>query len=153
MAKSTRITELDFDQIKNNLKTYLKGQTEFKDYDFEGAGLNMLLDVLAYNTHYQSFYANMVSNEMFLDSAVLRDSVVSLAKHLGYTPRSTRAATATVNVKTSGVATNPGTLEEGAVFTSTKDNVTYYFTSTNNVKYTDAGDGNFIARGVIIKEG
>ena len=117
MAKSTRITELDFDQIKNNLKTYLKGQTEFKDYDFEGAGLNMLLDVLAYNTHYQSFYANMVSNEMFLDSAVLRDSVVSLAKHLGYTPRSTRAATATVNVKTSGVSTNPGTLEERAVFT------------------------------------
>ena len=153
MAKSTRITELDFDQIKNNLKTYLQGQSEFKDYDFEGAGLNMLLDVLAYNTHYQSFYANMVSNEMFLDSAVLRDSVVSLAKHLGYTPRSTRAATATVDVKTSGVATNPGTLEEGAVFTSTKDNITYYFTSTNNVKYIDAGDGNFVAKGVIIKEG
>jgi len=155
---NTRITELDFDQIKNNFKDYLASQTQFKDYNFEGSGLNILLDVLAYNTHYQSFYANMVSNEMFLDSAVLRDSVVSIAKHLGYTTRSTRAATATVNVSTvDGTvevpATDPGTLEKGSVFETKKDNITYYFTSVDNVKYAADGLGNWVARDVEIKEG
>ena len=83
MAK-LQVTELDFDDIKENLKTYLKAQTTFKDYDFEGSGLNILLDTLAYNTHYLAFNANMVANEMFLDSAALRSSVVSHAKMLGY---------------------------------------------------------------------
>ena len=83
MAK-LQVTELDFDDIKENLKTYLKAQTKFKDYDFEGSGMNVLLDTLAYNTHYLAFNANMVANEMFLDSASLRSSVVSHAKQLGY---------------------------------------------------------------------
>ena len=67
-----RVTELDFDEIKDNLKTFLKGQTQFRDYDFEGSGMNILLDVLAYNTHYLGFNANMLANEMFLDSSSLR---------------------------------------------------------------------------------
>ena len=82
--KRLSVTELDFDDIKTNLKTFLKAQTEFKDYDFEGSGMSVLLDTLAYNTHYLGFNANMVANEMFLDSASLRSSIVSHAKMLGY---------------------------------------------------------------------
>ena len=78
--KRLRVTEFDFDDVKDNLKTYLKAQTEFKDYDFEGSGMNILLDTLAYNTHYLGFNANMVANEMFLDSSSLRSSAVSHAK-------------------------------------------------------------------------
>jgi len=87
-----RIAELDFDTIKTNLKTFLQSQSEFSDYDFEGSGLSILLDVLAYNTHYNAYLANMVMNEMFLDSAVKRASAVSIAKHLGYTPTSVTGA-------------------------------------------------------------
>ena len=96
--KRIRITEFDFDDVKDNLKTFLKGQTEFKDYDFEGSGMNILLDTLAYNTHYLGFNANMLANEMFLDSSSLRSSVVSHAKTLGYEVTSARAPIATINV-------------------------------------------------------
>lgn len=95
---NTPIQSLEFDEIKNNLKEYLRGQTVFKDYDFEGSALSVILDLLAYNTHYQAFYANMVANESFLDSAVMRESIVSLAKHLNYTPRSVKASQVTVDV-------------------------------------------------------
>jgi len=84
MATKLDISELDFDAVKANLKTYLSSQTEFSDYDFEGSGMSVLLDVLAYNTHYLGFNANMLANEMFLDSSQLRSSVVSHAKTLGY---------------------------------------------------------------------
>jgi len=93
-----RIDGLDFDAIKTNLKDYLRTQNQFKDFDFEASGMNVLLDVLAYNTHYQAFYANMVANEAFLDSAVLRQSAVSIAKHLGYTPRSTKSSKIEVDI-------------------------------------------------------
>lgn len=96
---NTPVDRLDFDQIKASLKDYLRGQDTFKDYDFEGSTMNILLDLLAYNTHYQAFYANMVANEAFLDSARKRNSVVSLAKHLNYTPRSKKASRIAVNVK------------------------------------------------------
>ena len=96
--RNLNITELDFTELRDNLKNYLRGQAYFKDYDFEGSGLSTLLDILAYNTHYQAFYANMVANEMFLDSAVKRNSIVSLAKHLGYTPTSFTAPKATIQV-------------------------------------------------------
>ena len=96
--KRLTVTEFDFDDVKSNLKVFLKGQTEFKDYDFEGSGMSALLDVLAYNTHYLGFNANMLANEMFLDSASLRSSVVSHAKTLGYVPNSARASVATVDV-------------------------------------------------------
>ena len=80
--KRLNVTQFDFDDVKDNLKTFLKSQNEFTDYDFEGSGMNALLDVLAYNTHYLGFNANMLANEMFLDSASLRSSVVSHAKML-----------------------------------------------------------------------
>ena len=91
-----RVSELDFDTIKLNLKNYLKSQNEFTDYDFEGSSLNILLDILAYNTHYNAYLANMLANEMFLDSAVKRESAVSIAKHLSYIPRSVKCAEAVV---------------------------------------------------------
>ena len=99
--KRLSVTEFDFDDVKDNLKTFLKNQTEFTDYDFEGSGMSALLDVLAYNTHYLGFNANMLANEMFLDSASLRSSVVSHAKMLGYEVSSPRAPIATINVSLS----------------------------------------------------
>jgi len=105
-----RIAELDFDQIKQNLKEFLKAQDEFTDYDFEGSGLSVLLDILAYNTHYNAYLANMLMNEMFLDSAVKRSSVVSLAKHLGYTPRSVRGSTAVLDISVNNPTGSPVTL-------------------------------------------
>ena len=98
MATKLQVTELDFDDIKTNLKTYMKNQTEFSDYNFEGSGLSVLIDALAYNTHYLGMNANMAVNEAFLDTATLRSSVVSHAKTLGYTPRSARAPVAYLNV-------------------------------------------------------
>jgi hypothetical protein len=100
MAESKiRITELEFQNIKDNLKNFIKSKPEFTDYDFEGAGLNILMDILAYNTHYMSYYTNMIANEMFMDTADLRSSVVSHAKLLGYMPRSRVAPIARVNVQ------------------------------------------------------
>ncbi len=96
--KNLSINSIEFEDIKNNLKNFLKGQTEFKDYDFEGSGMAVLIDLLAYNTYYQGFYNNVVANEMFLDSAVKRASVVSIAKSLGYTPNSKTGPTAVVDV-------------------------------------------------------
>ena len=94
---SLQITDLDFSSIKNNFKTYLKSQDTIKDYNFEGSGLSVLLDILAYNTHYNAYYINMVANEAFLDTALLRDSVISHAKVLGYVPYSRKSPRATLN--------------------------------------------------------
>ncbi len=98
MANRLTVTDLDFDTIKTNLKSFLKQQSQFQDYDFEGSGLSILLDVLAYNTHYNAYYLNMIANEAFLDTALLRESVVSHAKSLGYIPHSRRPAVANVNI-------------------------------------------------------
>ena len=135
------VTEFDFDDVKSNLKTFLKAQTEFTDYDFEGSGMNILLDVLAYNTHYLGFNANMLANEMFLDSASLRSSVVSHAKTLGYEPTSATAPKALVDVtlNTTGVAT--ATLSAGTVFTSTVDEVDYQFVTVADVTKSNTGAG------------
>jgi hypothetical protein len=115
------ITALDFDGIKQNLKTYLQGQTSFKDYDFEGSALNIILDLLAYNTHYQAFYANMVANETFLDSAVKRASVSSIAKHLGYTPRSIKSSRVTVNMNFGSNANLVNLARQGVLFVNRGD--------------------------------
>ena len=127
--KKINITELDFDAIKANLKQFLKGQSEFQDYDFEGSGLSVILDILAYNTHYNAMYDNLAVNELFLDSAVKRNSVVSLAKMLGYTPRSAKCATADVNVQVTTVSTGPSVIVIPALspFTTTIDGKTFTF--------------------------
>jgi len=130
MVDRLRVTELDFDTIKNNLKLFLSQQSEFTDYDFEGAGLSTLLDILAYNTHYNAYYLNMVANEAFLDTALLRDSVVSHAKTLGYTPHSQRASVATINFTVQSSNSDQGTLTipSGYSFLSNQiDNRTYNF--------------------------
>jgi len=124
------ITELDFDQIKGNMKTYLKGQSQFTDYDFEGSGLNILLDTLAYNTHYNAFLANMLANEMFLDTAQKRNSVASHAKALGYTPISIKAPTAYLKVQVNNASTANITMPEGYSFNTSIQGVTYQFVNT-----------------------
>ena len=110
MADRLRVTELDFDTIKTNLRAFLKQQNQFTDYDFEGSGLSVLLDILAYNTHYNAYYLNMVANESFLDSALLRDSVVSHAKTLGYTPYSAKAPVAFIDFLVQSSTNTPSTL-------------------------------------------
>lgn len=124
-----RIAELDFDTIKSNLKDFLKSQDQFTAYDFEGSGFSVLLDVLAYNTHYNAYLANMLVNEMFLDSAVKRSSAVSLAKLIGYTPRSTRSARALVNLEVNNPTGSPAyiTLEKDTLFTVSLDGTTFNF--------------------------
>ena len=121
--------DLDFDGIKSNLKTFFQGQTELSDYNFEGSGLALLLDVLAYNTHYNALYTNLAVNEAFLDSAVKRNSVVSKAFELGYLPKSSTSAKATVNVTVSGVTGSPGllTLSANTPFTTTVNGTQYTF--------------------------
>ena len=110
MVDRLRVTELDFDTIKLNLKTFLNQQSQFTDYDFEGSGLNVLLDILAYNTHYNAYYLNMIANESFLDTALLRESVVSHAKTLGYVPYSIKSSIATINFLVNSSTSTPSTL-------------------------------------------
>jgi hypothetical protein len=127
-------SNLDFDQIKSSLKEYLRANSNFTDYDFEGSNLSNIIDVLAYNTYITSYNANMVSNEVFIDSATLRENVVSLARAIGYVPKSRRAAEAQISffVDTTGLATNPIslTLQKGIVCTSAVafGNESYAFT-------------------------
>ena len=138
MAK-LEISQLDFDNIKNNLKRYLSNQNEFKDYDFEGSGMAVLLDLLAYNTHYLSYNANVLANEMFIDTADLRNSIVSLAKALGYTPNSPRAPIADINVVVNGATGATLTMNAGQQFTTTVDGTSYNFVTigTNTISPVD----------------
>ena len=137
--KRLRVTEFDFDDIKDNLKTFLKAQSEFKDYDFEGSGMNILLDTLAYNTHYLGFNANMLANEMFLDSAALRSSIVSHAKMLGYEVSSPKSPRATINISLATSKTT-ATMPAGTSFTATVDNVSYQFVTIADVTGTNTGN-------------
>ena len=132
-----RIAELDFDTIKTNLKTFLQSQDQFTDYDFEGSSLSVLLDILAYNTHYNAFLANMLINEMFLDSAVKLSSAVSIAKHLGYTPRSVRSSIATLNL----VVTNPTNLPSTLYI----NRYTQFLSTINGVSYTFSTVKDYVA--------
>ena len=127
MSSKLEISQLNFDQIKANLKQYLSNQNTFKDYDFEGSGMAVLLDLLAYNTHYLAYNANIAANEMFIDTADLRPSIVSLAKALGYTPNSARAPIADLNVVVNGATGATLTMNAGTQFTTTVDNVNYNF--------------------------
>ena len=143
MADRLRVTELDFDTIKNNLKNFLNQQSEFTDYDFDGSGLSILIDLLAYNTHYNAYYLNMVANESFLDTALLRDSVVSHAKTLGYVPYSQRAPTAIINFTAQSASNSAGslTIPSGFSFLSNQiDNTSYNFVVLDEVTVTKANN-------------
>ena len=136
--QSLQVNELDFNTLKSNIQSFLKNQSEFSDYNFEGSGLTVLLDILSYFTHYQGIYNNLIANELFLDTAVKRSSVVSHAKSLGYTPRSKTAATATVNANFPALRTN--SLPRGSVFKARAGNRSYNFTNTEPILLQD-GDG------------
>jgi hypothetical protein len=155
MTDRLRVTELDFDQIKTNLKNFLKSQNEFTDYDFDGSGLSVLLDILAYNTHYNAYYLNMIANESFLDTALLRNSVVSHAKKFGYVPRSATAARATINFTVNSLNSTPGslTLPRGYIFLSSLiDNKVYNFVTLEDTTVTKTGT-NFVFNNLKIYEG
>ena len=139
----TQVANLDFEEIKVTLKEYLRGQTDFTDYDFEGSALSNLLDVLAYNTYYTAFNTNMVVNELFIDSATLRDNVVAIAKQLGYRPKSATAPTAYVSFNVN--YTNPTTdteliLKKGTGFIASYDNNIYQYVTLDDVKAQVAND-------------
>lgn len=143
MVDRLRVTELDFDTIKENMKAFLSQQSEFTDYNFEGSGLNILLDLLAYNTHYQAYYLNMVANESFLDTALLRNSVISHAKALGYVPYSRKASRATINF-TASTNTNTAatlTVPRGYTFFSEDvDGISYSFVTLEDKTVTKANN-------------
>jgi hypothetical protein len=153
--KRITVSDLDFDTIKANLKTFLQGQSEFSDYDFEGSGLSVLLDVLAYNTHYNGIYTNLAVNETFLDSANKRASVVSLAKMLGYVPRSSKCATAVVNASITSPTSSPSTvtLPANQAFTTSIDGVTYTFYNRSAVTTARNTAGNYTFSNLLIVEG
>ena len=152
MATKLEISELDFDGIKDNLKNFLSQQDEFRDYDFEGSGMSVLLDVLAYNTHYLGYNANMLANEMFLDSADLRSSVVSKAKQVGYTPTSAAASTAVVNITVNNASGPSLTMVRGTKFSTTVNGTSYSFVTNADISITPAS-GVYVFNNVTIYEG
>ena len=157
MATNLNVTELDFDQIKDNLKNYLKQQSEFNDYNFEGSGLSTLLDVLAYNTHYNAVAAHYSLNEAFLDSAQIRGNVVTRAKLLGYVPRSVLAPKATIRLVVDNQA-GPSypttlTLPRGTKLTTTVQGETYQYVVVNSQTVTGSATQQFTFDAVEIAEG
>jgi hypothetical protein len=155
MASRLQVTDLDFDTIKSNLKNFLRQQSEFTDYDFEGAGLNVLLDILAYNTHYNAYYLNMVANESFLDTATTRTAVVSHAKTLNYVPYSISAPKATLNVtvETASSVDGTATIPRGFSFYSESiDNRSYNFVTIEDVTVSKTGT-QYIFENIDIYEG
>jgi hypothetical protein len=148
---SISLVNLDFDTLKANLKTYLKSQTQFADYDFDGSNMSVLLDILTYNTHLNAFYMNMAVSEMFLDSAQLRNSVISRAKELNYVPRSAKSSEAQINVRFPQTGLSALSIPSGTKFTGKSGNGT--FTYTTNQSYVIYPSGGFFAANLNIYEG
>jgi hypothetical protein len=149
------LSQLDFTEYKNSLKAYLKEQDEFKDYDFEGSNLSVMLDILAYNTYQNAFYLNMVGNEMFLDSAKLRDSVISHAKELNYLPRSFTSAKAQIQLRVTPTDPNKNSIviPKGTQFISRVDDFSYTFTTSENLVVTNKANSAFVSDTITIYEG
>lgn len=151
--KKINISELDFSGIKENIKDYLQGQNEFTDYNFDGSNLSIIIDLLAYNAHHLSYHLNMATNEMFLDSSTIRNSVVSHAKTLGYIPRSPKSPMAVIDVQlneTTGII-NP-IIPKGTIFKTVVDDVTYNYL-TNNDHTAQIENGVIIFKDIPIYEG
>lgn len=158
--KRIKVNELDFDGIKSNLKNYLRGQSQFSDYDFDGAGMNILLDVLAYNTHYNALYTNLAINEMFLDSASKRNSLASISALLGYTPKSVTSAVAIVDLTLSNVPGNPSTVTiptlqpfQASVIDNTGTATGVIFYTTSAYTASRSSTNTYVFRNVKITEG
>jgi hypothetical protein len=145
MATTIKSTALDFESIKNNLKVFFQAKSEFADYNFEASGLSNLLDVLAYNTHYNALIANFALNESYLSTAQLRSSLVSLAEGIGYIPKSRTSSRAVVNlsINTGDLAGRPASLSlpAGTTFTSTIGDTTYTYQTNQVVTATGEGGG------------
>jgi Straboviridae baseplate wedge protein Gp6 len=148
------LTSLDFTELKASLKAFLAGQTRFKDYNFDGSNLSVLLDVLSFNTYINSFNLNMVASEMFLDSAQLHDSIVSHAKELGYLPRSFRSSQATVSITLNGNDSSLAfiTIPSGTTFTGKSGGNNYTFQTGTNI-VVPGSNAVFVANGVVLTEG
>ena len=130
----TKFTNLDFDQIKTSIKDYLRANSNFTDFDFEGSNFSVLIDVLAYNTYITAFNSNMIVNESFLDSATLRENVVALARNIGYVPRSRTCSQARISFTLDTVTDTPTlTLKEGLVCTGTSEDTPYIFSIPDNI--------------------
>jgi len=152
------ISELDFDAIISALTNYLQSQSEFQDYNFQGSGLRVILNILAYNTHFLSYYLNMVANESFLDSADRRENIVSIAKQLGYTPSSRKASEATVNLTiTPPISPTPPaflTIPIYTPFNTVVNGTTYTFLTTQSLSVPyDVVNNRYVANNVLLKEG
>jgi len=152
--RKIQTSDLDFDAIKANIKSYLEGQDTFRDYDFEGSSMSILLDILAYNTHYNALYTNLAVNESFLDSASKRSSVVSRAKEIGYIPHSATGAVAKVNIVVSNTTSTPAslTIPANQPFSATVDGSTYNFYNTEAAVATLSGS-TYTFSDIEIKEG
>ena len=153
-SNKLKITDLEFDTIKDNLITFLKSQSQFQDYDFEGSGLSVLVDLLAYNTHYMGFYANMLGNEMFLDSSSLRESAVSHASHLNVIPTSVKASKAYLNFTftPSGSPTSL-TIAKGTKFTTSIDGNSFTFVTNKTTSVLRSVGGTYTTSNLEIIEG
>ena len=142
----TQFSSLDFDEIKAQIKDFLRSNSNFTDFDFEGSNFSVIIDTLAYNTYINAFNANLLANESFLDSATIRENVVSLARNIGYVPRSKTAATATVRISdinvgaTSDSTTKFLTLRAGLVCVGASENTTYRFSLPDNITSTRIKD-------------
>lgn len=136
MSNKLVVSDYDFDAVKSNLKSFLQGQTSFQDYDFEGSSLNILLDILSYNTHYMAYLANMSTNELYLDSADIRNNIVSLAKMIGYTPSSPRAPLASIDITLNNATGTSVTMAKGTIFTTSVSDVTYQYVTNSDVTIT-----------------
>ena len=153
-----RVSELDFNSIRNNLKTFLNSQSEFTDYNFEGSGLSVLLDILAYNTYYNSYYLNMVANESFLDTAQVRQNILSQAKLINYIPTSKHAAEAMVNIRVTPTNSETTTLDSITIDKYTRllgadiEGTNYPFV-TINANTASKSNGSFYFPNVRIRQG
>ena len=153
-ASKLRVSELDYASIKSNLIAFLKSQSEFANFDFAGSGLDVIMDLLSYNTYYNSFYLNMLANEMFLDTAELRNSVVQRAKQIGYTPRSVQGTKAivTLTVTPDNNATTM-IVEKDKRFSSTIDEQKYVFTTADSYAGVIDNTGRFVIPDVQLNQG
>ena len=147
----TQFTNLDFDQIKVQIKDFLRSNSNFTDFDFEGSNFSVLIDTLAYNTYINAFNANLVANESFLDSATVRENVISLARNIGYVPRSKTAATASIKISDINLGTTNSstprflTLQSGLVCVGASENTTYRFSTTDSTTSTRVIDINGVS--------
>ena len=151
-SNKLEVSDFDFDAVKANLKTFLQSQSEFQDYNFEGSGFAILLDILAYNTHYLGFNANMLANEMYLDSADIRKNIVSIAKMLNYTPSSVRSPAANIDIEVNDATGSTLTMPKGTIFTTTVSGVGYQYLTNEDYTITPT-NGVFNFSDVDIYEG